>query len=130
MKRLLATALLAAAAVPLAAPAGPADQLLGTWECRIPGAEPTKTPPIVWFGAANSGGATVDTAIDLDGFARQVSGISDLAAEADGWLRVQPQDGPVFMVKPHGPTSRQGTHAMSLKRGGTAYRCLRLPQLA
>lgn len=130
MKHLLATACVALAALPLAAPAGPADQLLGTWECRVPGAEPTKTPPIVWFGAAQSGGKTVETAVDLDGFARQVSGISDLAPDADGWLRVQPQDGTVFMVKPLGQTGKQGSHAMSLKRGGTAYRCLRLPQIA
>ena len=135
MKRLLASVCTAACTAALAVPpaaalAGPADQLLGTWECRIPGAAPTKTPPIVWFGAAKAEGKVVESSIDLDGFARQVSGISELAAEADGWMRVQPQDGTVFMVKPLGPMNKAGLQAMSLKRGGTDYRCLRLPSNA
>ena len=68
---------LAAAAVALPATAAlptPADQLVGTWECRVPGAPPTKTPPIVWFGPAQTGGKMIETNVDLDGFARTVSG--------------------------------------------------------
>jgi len=129
--QLVCTAACAALAVlPAAALSGPADQLLGTWECRVPGAAPTKTPPIVWFGAAKADGKVVDSSVDLDGFARQVSGISELAAEADGWMRVQPQDGAMFMVKPLGPMNKAGIQAMSLKRGDTGYRCLRLPSNA
>jgi hypothetical protein len=127
MKRLIAAACAVLAALPATVLGGPADEIQGTWECRLPGAAATKTPPIVWFGAARSGGQMVETAVDLDGFARQVSGISDLSSDPDGWLRVQPQDGPAFMVKPHGLTNKQGLHAMSLRRGGASYRCLRLP---
>jgi hypothetical protein len=129
MKRLLAPVCALLAVWPAAAPASPAETLAGTWECRVPGAAPTRTPPIVWFGAARADGRVLDTAVDLDGFARQVSGISDLAAESGGWLRVQPQDGAAFSVRPLG-TNRHGVAAMSLRRGGTAYHCLRLPQRA
>ena len=55
---------LAAAAVALPATAAlpvPADQLVGTWECRVPGAEPTRTPPIVWFGPAHADGRLAAT---------------------------------------------------------------------
>lgn len=129
MKRLLAPVCALLLVCPAAAPANPAEALAGTWECRVPGAEPTRTPPIVWFGAARSDGKVLDTAVDLDGFARQVSGISDLVAEPGGWLRVQPQDGAAFSVRPLG-ANRQGVAAMSLRRGATAYHCLRLPQRA
>jgi hypothetical protein len=130
MKRLLAGACALLTALPAATLANPANELVGTWECRIPGAAPTRTPPIVWFGAARSDGKVIETALDLDGFARQVSGISDVLAEPGGWLRVQPQDGPAFTVKPLGTANRAGTPAMSLRRGGTAYHCLRLPPRA
>ena len=115
-----AVALPAAAALPL-----PADQLVGTWECRIPGAPPTKTPPIVWFGAAQAGGRMIETNVDLDGFARTVSGVSDIVPDDGGWWKVQPQDGPAFLVQPL-PT-RGNTPAMSLRRGNASYNCLRLP---
>jgi hypothetical protein len=104
----------------------PADQLVGTWECRVPGAAPTKTPPIVWFGPAQASGKMIETSVDLDGFARTVSGISDIVPDANGWWRIQPQDGPAFMVQPlpaHGKTP-----AMSLRRGNASYSCLRLPR--
>jgi len=115
-----AVALPAAAALPL-----PADQLVGTWECRIPGAPPTKTPPIVWFGAAQAGGRMIETNVDLDGFARTVSGISDVVPDAAGWWKVQPQDGPAFRVQPD--ASRGRTPGMTLRRDGASYHCLRLP---
>ena len=120
---------LAAAAVALPAAAAlptPADQLVGTWECRVPGAPPTKTPPIVWFGPAQTGGKMIETNVDLDGFARTVSGVSDVVPDADGWWKVQPQDGPAFLVQPQ--PARGQTPAMSLKRGNASYSCLRLPR--
>jgi hypothetical protein len=121
---------LAAAAAAVAAPsatfAGPADELVGTWECRVPGAAPTKTPPIVWFGPASSGSRMVETNVDLDGFARVVSGISDVVPDAAGWWKVQPQDGASFLVQPL--AARGKTPAMSLKRGNATYNCLRLPR--
>ena len=120
---------LAAAAVALPATAAlptPADQLVGTWECRVPGAPPTKTPPIVWFGPAQTGGKMIETNVDLDGFARTVSGVSDVVPDADGWWKVQPQDGPAFLVQPL--PARGQTPAMSLKRGNASYGCLRLPR--
>jgi hypothetical protein len=126
MRRFLLLAAAALAAPTSGAATMPADQLVGTWECRVPGAPPTKTPPIVWFGAAQASGKTIETTVDLDGFARTVSGISDIVPDADGWWRIQPQDGPAFMVQPlpvHGKTP-----AMSLRRGNASYSCLRLPR--
>ena len=105
-----------------------ADELIGTWECTVPGAPPTKTPPIVWFGPANTDGKAVDATVDLDGFARTVSGISDLAADADGWWKVQPQDGQPFLVKPLPPEGK-AVPAMALKQGSESYHCLRLPRI-
>jgi hypothetical protein len=125
MRRFLCLAA-AAVALPAAALPMPADQLVGTWECRVPGAPPTKTPPIVWFGAAEASGKLIATTVDLDGFARTVSGISDIVPHADGWWRVQPQDGPAFLVQPQ--AARGKTPAMSLKRGNASYHCLRLPR--
>jgi hypothetical protein len=118
------------AILPLAVPAyaNPADELIGTWECVTPGAPPTKTPPIVWFGAATDDGKTIESAVDLDGFARTVSGVSDLQSAANGWWKVQPQDGAQFMVKLQ-PIGKQARPAMSLKLGEASYRCGRLPRL-
>lgn len=128
MKRFV---LLAALAIPVTPVfAGPADDLIGTWECRVPGAAPTKTPPIVWFGPTIADGKMVDMTVDVDGFARTVSGISDLATDADGWLKVRPQDGASFSVKPLGPVGKRATPAMSLKQGTASYHCLRLPRTA
>lgn len=125
MKRL---ALLACAALAVAPPAPAQDtaRLIGTWECRVPGAAPTRTPPIVWFGGAYSEGKIVPSTIDLDGFARAVSGLSNVSAAADGWIRIQPQQGDAFMVKPLGQAGDR-VPAMSLKRGNASYHCLRLP---
>jgi hypothetical protein len=126
MRRFLFLAAAAVAAPAIGALPMPADQLVGTWECRVPGGPPTKTPPIVWFGAAETSGKTIETTVDLDGFARTVSGISDIVPDANGWWRIQPQDGPAFMVQPlpaRGPTA-----AMSLRQGNASYNCLRLPR--
>lgn len=126
MKRLVLLVAIAALAAP--AIAAPVDDLIGTWECTVPGSPPTKTPPIVWFGPATADGKAVDTTVDLDGFARTVSGISDLAADADGWWKIQPQDGESFMVKPLPPVGKAVVPAMTLKQGATSYHCLRLPR--
>jgi hypothetical protein len=115
----------AAAALPVLA-AAPADDLLGTWECRIPGAPPTKTPPIVWFGPAQSGGATAGNTVDLDGFARTVYGISEVVSDTAGWWKVQPEQGEAFLVQTLPP--RGQTPQMSLRRGAASYNCLRLPR--
>jgi hypothetical protein len=123
MKRALFLVLAATVASPALA-VGPAD-LLGTWECRVPGAPPTKTPPIVWFGPAQADGTVAATALDLDGFARTVSGISDVVPDAAGWWKVQPQDGPAFRVQPDASHGR--TPGMTLRRDGASYHCLRLP---
>ena len=80
MKRLTLLAGVVLAALPAVASAQDTARLVGTWECRVPGAEPTRTPPIVWFGGAYSEGKIVPSAIDLDGFARAVSGLSNVAA--------------------------------------------------
>jgi hypothetical protein len=119
--------LLAAAAL-FALPAfafRPADALVGTWECRVPGAPPTKTPPIVWFGPTVAGGYVAPTTVDLDGFARTVSGLSDIVPAPDGWWQIQPESGAAFSVQPLG--SRGSTLAMTLRRGNSSYNCLRLP---
>jgi len=121
----LAVLILAAVALPASA-AAPADDLLGTWECRIPGAPPTKTPPIVWFGPAQSTGATAGSTVDLDGFARTVYGVSEVVSDAGGWWKVQPEQGEAFLVQTLPP--RGQTPQMSLRRGSASYNCLRLPR--
>jgi hypothetical protein len=126
MKRLALLACAALAAIPAIAPAQDTARLIGTWECRVPGAAPTRTPPIVWFGGAYSDGKIVPATIDLDGFSRSVSGLSNVAAGADGWIQIQPQQGDSFMVKPLGQAGDR-VPAMSLKRGSASYHCLRLP---
>jgi hypothetical protein len=126
MRRFLCLAVAAVALPVAAAAATPADELVGTWECRVPGAPPTKTPPIVWFGPAQSSGRLIETNVDLDGFARTASGISDIVPDTAGWWKIQPQDGAAFLVQPL--PARGKTPAMSLRRGNTAYSCLRLPR--
>ncbi len=126
MKRLALLVCAALAMAPALAPAQDTARLVGTWECRVPGAAPTSTPPIVWFGGAYSGGKIVASTIDLDGFARQVSGLSNVAAGTDGWIQIQPQQGDSFVVKPLGHAGDR-VPAMSLRRGNASYHCLRLP---
>lgn len=125
MKRLAMLAF-AAAALPAAGLAQDTALLVGTWECRVPGAAPTKTPPIVWFGGAYADGKIVPGTVDVDGFARQVYGLSNVTTADGGWIQIQPQEGQPFMVKPLSPPG-QRSPAMSLKRGDASYDCRRLP---
>ena len=126
MKRLATLACAALAALPAASPAQDTALLVGTWECRVPGAAPTTTPPIVWFGGAYSAGKIVPATVDLDGFSRQVYGLSNVTAAADGWIQIQPLEGQPFTVKPLGQAGDR-VPAMSLRRGAASYHCLRLP---
>jgi hypothetical protein len=130
MRRTLTCLLSLAAAAAFTVPAlaaAPADDLLGTWECYVPGGPPTKTPPIVWFGPTAASGAAAGTTVDLDGFARTVSGISEVVSEAGGWWKVQPQDGESFLVQSLPPRGGK-TPQMTLRRGAASYNCLRLPK--
>ena len=54
----------------------------------------------MWFGPAQADGRLIETNVDLDGFARTVSGVSDIVPEDGGWWKIQPQDGPAFLVQP------------------------------
>jgi hypothetical protein len=126
MNRLAMLACAALAVLPAAGLAQDTGLLVGTWECRIPGSAPSNTPPIVWFGGAYSGGKIVPDTVDVDGFARQVYGLSNVTAADGGWIRIQPQEGQPFLVKPLGAPG-QYSPAMSLKRGDASYDCRRLP---
>jgi hypothetical protein len=114
-------ALLAAAAftLPLHAAAGPAD-LDGTWACRTPGVDHGTTPPILFLGAAQGS----DTVIDVDGFARGVVGIGEVAADANGWWKIVPPQGPAFLARPE--TGRTARPAMQVRYNGADWRCFRV----
>jgi hypothetical protein len=110
-----------------AASAAPSDDMVGTWECRQPGVNYRNKPPILYVDTGST--TTPDKAafaLDVDGFTREVYGNSDVTADADGWWKISPSKGEVFMVRPQG-TLKSRTASMELKRAGTTYRCLRLP---
>lgn len=120
MKTLVAAALLAA---PLAvAASGPADAVDGTWACRTPGVDHGTKPPILFLGAPVAGAAT---AVDVDGFARAVYGLGDLVADAGGWWKVVPPQGPAFLVRPEGVT-RSGRATMRVRYNGADWTCYRV----
>ena len=120
----LRLAFLAALAGPCAAAASPAGDIAGTWECRLPGVEYRNKPPILYV--ADTGEAQVT--IEVDGFAREIYGRSEIAADQGGWWRVKPAQGQEFMIRPDGST-KQRTPAMGLRFADSKgdYRCLRLP---
>jgi hypothetical protein len=105
--------------------AGPAEELAGAWECRLPGVEYASKPPIVWFGPASIGGA--GQTVEVDGFTRAVAGTAELVPDEGGWWRVQPGQGAALLVQPQG-VARTGAPVLLLKRSDAAgtYRCVRV----
>ena len=128
--KLLPFAALAACLAAGAAAAGPADDMVGTWECRQPGVKYGNKPPILYVdtGAAKAPDQAA-FALEVDGFTREVYGNSDVTADADGWWKITPARGEPFMVRPETP-GKSKTAAMELKRAGASYHCLRLPPTA
>jgi hypothetical protein len=106
------------------AAASPAGDIAGTWECRQPGVQYRNKPPILYV--ADTGG---QVAIEVDGFAREIYGRSEVFADADGWFKVKPAKGQEFLIRPEGMATKQKTASMGLSfaDGKPDYRCLRLP---
>ena len=128
--KLLTFATLAACCAAGAAAAAPADDMVGTWECRQPGVKYGNKPPILYVDAGPAAApGKAAFALDVDGFTREVYGNSDVTADADGWWKISPSKGDAFMVRPEG-TTKSKTPSMELKRAGAIYRCLRLPLTA
>jgi hypothetical protein len=118
------------AALCIAGPAiaAPADEMAGTWECRLPGVEYGRKPPILYVGEAPAKDSSQPIAVDLDGFAREVYGLSSVAPDADGWFKVTPAQGQPFLVRPDAAAkTRTAAMALRLTEAGGTYRCLRLP---
>ena len=127
----LTLATLAACCAAGAAMAGPADDIVGTWECRQPGVKYKNKPPILYVEAATPKSPDKAAfALDVDGFAREVFGNSDVTADADGWWKITPAKGDAFMVRPEGVLPKSKVPQMELKRANATYRCLRLPPAA
>ena len=96
-------------------------QLLGTWECHGPGQPHPMKPPILWFGASDSG-------VGIDGFAGAVYGHGDVTADPDGSMHITLKAGQNLTVSSLAETGRKAT--MVLRReSGADYRCTRLPRL-
>ena len=106
--------------------AEPADDLVGTWECRQPGVEYRNKPPILYVEGTSAKDPKQAIVFEIDGFTREVYGISDMTAESDGWWKISPAQGQAFLVRLEG-ASKSKTATMALKRSGATYRCLRLP---
>ncbi len=124
--KVLRLAFLAALAGPCAAAASPAGDIAGTWECRLPGIEYHNKPPILYV--AETGGDQSQVTIEVDGFAREIYGRSEIAADQGGWWKIKPAQGQEFMIRPDG-SAKQRTPAMGLRFADSKsdYRCLRLP---
>lgn len=121
-RTLIAAALLA---LPLSGFADTPAGYAGTWECRRPGVDHGTTPPILFLGAAEARNAGQQTVVDVDGFARAVYGLGDLVAEAGGWWKVTPAEGPAFFIRPES-TGKSGRPTMQVRRDGAVYRCHRV----
>jgi len=128
MKDLRSDALLAFLATVLLgagpAAASPAGDIAGTWECRQAGVQYRNKPPILYVADTGSDQVT----IEVDGFAREIYGRSEVLADQDGWFKVKPAQGQEFMIRPEG-AAKQKTPSMGLRFADTKgdYRCLRLP---
>jgi hypothetical protein len=122
MKRLAFLVALTLAGPAIASPAG---DIAGTWECRQPGVQYRNKPPILYI--ADAGGDQVS--IEVDGFAREIYGRSEVAADQGGWWKVKPAQGQEFMIRPEGAAAKQKTASMGLRFADAKgdYRCLRLP---
>ena len=121
----LRVALFAAALGAGSAAASPAGDIAGTWECRQPGVQYRNKPPILYV--AETGGDQVS--IEVDGFAREIYGRSEVFAGADGWFQVKPAQGQQFMIRPEGVSAKMKTASMGLRFADSKgdYNCLRLP---
>jgi hypothetical protein len=108
------------------AAAAPAVEIAGTWECRQAGIEYHNKPPILYV--ADTGGDQPQVTIEVDGFAREIYGRSEVAADQDGWWKIKPAQGQEFMIRPDG-AAKQRSPAMGLRFADSKsdYRCLRLP---
>jgi hypothetical protein len=106
------------------AAASPAGDIAGTWECRQPGVQYRNKPPILYI--ADTG--TDQVTIEVDGFAREIYGRSEISADQGGWWKVKPAQGQEFLIRPEA-AGKQKTPSMGLSfaDGKTDYRCLRLP---
>jgi hypothetical protein len=107
------------------AAAQPTDSMLGTWECRQPGVQYRNKPPIL-FVEGSRDPSRANVALEVDGFVREVYGLSEVTADAGGWWRITPKQGEPFTVRPEGSTKTK-TASMALRRAGATYNCLRLP---
>jgi hypothetical protein len=128
MKELRFAAFLAGAlAGACPAAASPAGDIGGTWECRQPGVQYRNKPPILYVADSGSDRVT----IEVDGFAREMYGRSEVFADADGWFRVKPAQGQEFLIRPQAQTKEKtASMGLSFADGKTDYRCLRLPPSA
>jgi hypothetical protein len=124
MKDLRLLALLAALTGACPAAASPAGDIAGTWECRQAGVQYRNKPPILYVADTGSDQVT----IEVDGFAREIYGRSEVLADQDGWFKVKPAQGQEFMIRPEA-AAKQKTPSMGLRFADAKgdYRCLRLP---
>jgi hypothetical protein len=105
----------------------PVQFMAGAWECRLP-EDASKTPPILYIGVAHQqGGETRTDLVEVDGFARAVSGMARVAPGDGGWVQLSPESGQPFFVRDL--DGNGALRAMSVKRSesGATYHCLRLP---
>lgn len=105
--------------------ASPAGDIAGTWECRQPGVQYRNKPPILYIADTGSNQVT----IEVDGFAREIFGRSEVAADQGGWWKVKPAQGQEFLIRPEGVAAKAKTASMGLSfaDGKADFRCLRLP---
>ena len=108
------------------AAASPAGDIAGTWECRLPGVQYRGKPPILYV--ADSAGDPSQVTIEVDGFAREIYGRSEISPDQGGWWKVKPAQGQEFMIRPDaGAKVRTAAMGLRLAESKGEYQCLRLP---
>ncbi len=108
------------------AAASPAGDIAGTWECRLPGIQYHGKPPILYV--ADSAGDPSQVTIEVDGFAREIYGRSEISPDQGGWWKVKPAQGQEFMIRPDaGAKVRTAAMGLRLAESKGEYQCLRLP---